>query len=165
MLSYPTPSRSAALLLALVLSSAAAAEPRYDVLNLRKLGLWDAYALNNHGHVVGAAPESRLLWNGKTVTQLPLSADPVITDLNDSGALIGYRSYPFDGDRGFVFADGASAEIEGARVPTAINNSGQITINGFGNPARAVIYHDGAATDVGTLGGTLTGLSDINTAG
>lgn len=112
-------------MLTLILSAAAATEPpRYDVLNLRQLGFWDADALNNHGHVVGAAPEGvRLLWDGETVTQLPLPTDsPVITGLNDSGALIGYRWFPLDGDRGFLMADGAFAESKAhaSRPPSTI---------------------------------------------
>ncbi len=161
---YPTP-RSAALLLALVVTSAFAAESRYEVLNLRTVGFSDAYAVNNHGHVVGGAPNgARFVWNGTSVAQIQMPEyHSVVTGLNDEGTIIGFRPFPFSNDRGFVIANGTFAEFEPTRIPTALNNSGQIAMS-IGNPSRPVIYHAGALTEIGSLGRS-TILSAINTAG
>ncbi len=161
---YPTP-RSAALLLAFI-SSAMAAQPRYDVVNLRPLGFRNAYALNNHGHVAGESSNGLILWNRETVSQLPTPIQgPVITDFNDAGDLVGYYSNPaFEGNRGFAIIDGNLKEIEQSSVATGINNTGQISLIS-GTPSRALINQAGTRTDIGSLGGPMTGITALNTAG
>ena len=164
---YPTP-RSAALLLALALSAASAAEPRYDVLDLRTLGFSDAFALNNLGHVAGRNESGEvLLWNGSTVSSTSLdSATPAIMDLNDLGSIVGTYTDPSLGeDFAFVLTAGELTKLQGFDVASAINNRGQIVLNSFGGSADAFIYQNGTSVALGSLGGTDTFPAAINTSG
>jgi len=162
---YPTP-RSAALLLALVLSTASAAEPRYDVLDLRTLGFRDASALNNLGHVAGRNESDEiLLWDGNTIARIkPPGEAPYIQDLNDSGVMIGFSSHSTGpSQRSFTIADGELAEMEDPFDSAhAINNQGQIALT---NRSRALIFKAGSLTDIGTLGGSDPWPVAINAAG
>ncbi len=166
---YPTP-RSAALLLALVLSTSTSAQPRYDILELEPLGFQLPRALNNHGHVVGETPDDILLWDGNSATliDVPVSL-PHITGFADSGAIVGYFLDPIPlTDAGFAIEDGTFKELENlprSSRPVAVNSPGQILIESGGVNQRSSIYQAGSRTELGSTGGPKAYPAAINTAG
>lgn len=167
--SCPTP-RSAALLLALV-SSAFAAEPRYDVLDLRTLGFYHASNLNNLGHVIGyevggpePQPGAYLLWNGSTVARNKIPVSGEITAFNDFGDLAGDSwDSALMRNRGWAVVDGHFQEFADAFAVTALNNQRQIAFNS--HSGGATIFQGSAHTNLGSLSGPSTGVRAINTAG
>jgi probable HAF family extracellular repeat protein len=109
-----------------------------------------AYAINNHGDCVGFIHEQTpdgefnkaVKWNanGTTVYLGGLAGYEHCRawDINDDGTVIGfcYNTSPEGGEIGFIWDDGAIAELSNFVPPTfggrpyALNNNGQIATNG-----------------------------------
>lgn len=126
-----------------------------------------AYALNDNGQVVGWASVSGLvrmhavLWNNGAMTDLGTlgSSESYANKINNSGQIIGSSS------DSFLWQNGIMARLDfGAKD---INNHGQIVgarLEADGT-LQALIWNDGATTDIGRIGSRNTRPLFINDAG
>jgi probable HAF family extracellular repeat protein len=125
-------------------------------------------AINLSGLVAGASATNNggsaaFLWNGKKTINLgqqaPLNgSDSAAAGINDSGQVVGRYGTP---EHAFLYSNGT---MTGLPEPSftgpngceadAINNTGQIagTCGDSIGQAHLVLWHNGAVTDLGTLG-------------
>jgi probable HAF family extracellular repeat protein len=131
-------------------------------------------AINLSGQVVGSADtktgSSSFLWNGKTMTSL---SGIGAYGINDSGQIVGTCG-PNPGTHACLDSNGKITQLPdpGTFTPidcngSAISNTGQI-IGGCDDTSsylHAVLWQNGTATDLGTLGGPQASAAAINNLG
>lgn len=161
----------------------------YAVAELRPLGGASsrALAINNSGQAVGAAQTSSgewraVLWDcGEAVDlgTLPDCAESHAWDINDLGQVVGVsHCEPERDDRAVMWVDGTPRELHppghlrGLAFAAALNNRGQVVGGAFtalepsAGDHHGVLWHDGLATDLGTLAdGSQSQAWDISDAG
>lgn len=151
-----------------------------------------AFAINNHGDVVGAAtnmiegapnyPEDPFLYHDGVMTSLGNFGGPWsgATSINDHGQIVGYSGTLSGADPGdiyprsaFLYEGGVLRNLGGllpgySSIATDINNLGQIVGSAaVGDDAHAFLYEDGKMIDLNTLidpasGWTISGAAAIN---
>jgi probable HAF family extracellular repeat protein len=133
-------------------------------------------ALNNAGAVTGfsftpSGEQHAFLFSGGVLQDLGTLGGLFSygNALNDLGVVVGKADLPDNGThRAFVFRDGTMSELTGINVdPWFINNAGDIAgaIASSGPFARAFIYRDDQMIDIGSLGGGLSFIHDLNESG
>lgn len=158
----PLNSAALATVVLLSLSSIAAAQPAYNVINLSQLfGNYSlsATAINDAGQVLltGGAGASYLYSNG-TLTQIGSAADVTrVNDLNNQGQIVGYARPDENGSefQAFLFNPNTSTTINPAPPGSvysygyAINNLGQV-VGQSQSPASppSVFLYDGSESNV-----------------
>jgi len=90
------------------------------------------------------------------------------TALNDFGTVVGKADLPDRRTRAFIFRNGTMSELTGVNVdPWFINNAEDVAgaFPGSGPSVRAFIHRSGQLIDIGSLGGGLTFIHDLNGGG
>jgi len=160
--------RQALLATALVLvapaGQPAAADPLYEIADLGPVSwpFWPPInrftAINDLGQVVGPFDDGDV-WENGVLTDLGLPGP--LCDINNAGQMIGnYRVVIQPGvweDRGYIYQDGAWADVEIGLV-NALNNAGQVVGGQW-------LWDGGDVTDLGSLGGGGTWASGLDDAG
>jgi probable HAF family extracellular repeat protein len=143
-------------------------------------------ALNQAGHVLGSddsmETERDYFYDGRMARELKIAAPSPkpdyigVTDLNDHDVVLGeyYDRETMTGGA-FLYDNGTVTKIpasSGLRSGYALNNAGDIVGTGHVDAERTapVLYRDGVATSLGTLGGFYGGsdggwATDINDRG
>ncbi|MCC6528510.1 MAG: hypothetical protein IT373_38040 [Polyangiaceae bacterium] len=144
--------------------------------------------VNAHGQVVGMASVAddtafhAFLWEDGEMVDLgaPLGLSSAAMAIDDAGVVVGRsREAPPRGDHVLLWRNG-EVEVLGPLVteveyatPTDIDRTGAIVVNAedvrcgadCGEYTRAFVWQNGAATELGSLGGTQTWASSRNTHG
>ncbi len=170
--------RSAAIIAAMLLTSASRAE-RYLVTDLGTTGVSAAaFALNSGGRVAGASLATdtelkALIWDGGGAFIEPIDgrSQSMGLGISDAGA-VAFVSYDLGGIApvGGVRAGSATINL-GSLVPRAINNGGAVAgalvIDDpiYGPIEHAARWEAGTTTDLGALGGHFSNAFAINEAG
>lgn len=125
-----------------------------------------AFAINDEGQVVGAAQMENgathaTLWrvgiSGATdLGVLPGGTTSVAYAINDLGQVVGQSNTADGGSHAFLWENGVMTDLtpnsEANTVATDINNQGEVC--GYrvqGSVVTAMLWHDGRATELGTL--------------
>ena len=122
-----------------------------------------AMAINDSGQIVGSSTKSDgtasyFLYANGAMTDLGLSADLNLIDINNSGQIAGYTYQAgLDEYFGFLYQNGAVTSL-GDFAPTAINDHGHI-FSSYDNG----VWHEGEIYDLNTLAAGF--LSDGTTPG
>jgi probable HAF family extracellular repeat protein len=140
-----------------------------------------ALGINNLGQVVGYATvnfnDHAFLYDPATAAMHDLGTMGAqwayAASINDSGAIVGTRSFDNTTYRAFLYASGVPQELAllggDYSQALAINNAGQIvghsSIAPGDAPLHAFLYHNGVANDLGTLGGANSVALAINNLG
>jgi probable HAF family extracellular repeat protein len=147
-------------------------------------GNGSVHALNNAGAVTGSflAPSGQLhafLFSGGVFQDLGTLGGRFSegTALNDFDVVAGNADQPDEDDpqHAFVFRNGTMSDLSGLAVDQFssarfINNAGDIAgetlwSSPFPGAPRAFIYRNGQMTDIGSLGGGLSTILDLNESG
>lgn len=124
-------------------AACAATTPSYGIVSLGSLGggYQQAYAINNHGQIVGESTTASgafhaFLYSGGTMQDLgTLATSSRATNINDNGQIVGrFYDVATANYRAFVYSDGVMHDIFGPStrayvvnsVANDINNKGQI---------------------------------------
>jgi probable HAF family extracellular repeat protein len=137
-----------------------------------------AYAINNHGLIVGqainyASQADACLWDGGAITDLGKMGgnSSIALGINDAGAVVGNYGTNNYGSSAFLYTNGVMVSLGtlGGTNSSAngINNARQIAgsskvINGDNH---AFLYDSGTMIDLSTLGGSTSTAAAINQSG
>ncbi|MBN2015912.1 T9SS type A sorting domain-containing protein [Candidatus Dojkabacteria bacterium] len=123
-------------------------------------------SINNSGQIVGG----NNLWEDGTITELDIPDNAGVTDINDSGQIVG--AYPTSSGEfhAFLLENGVISDLgtlPGKRnsAPLKINNLGQIVGRADYPGYRAFLWENGTMNDLGTLGGADSYAYSINDSG
>jgi len=119
----------------------------------------EATAVNSGGDVVGGSNGDAFLVHDGTMTNLGTGE---ATGINDTGQIVGY-----DTAGAFEVSGGARTALPGLSTitsTTGINNNGQAvgSSDDASGDSQAVMWNNGAITDLGTLGGPQSAAYAIN---
>lgn len=128
-------------------------------------------AMNAKGTMAGFDSTGKVyLWRKGVRSTLPLPFNASARGINNRESVVGVASTP-DGDRAFLHSRGGTAILDtGSGVGSYANalNDRETVVGAIlyaDYHYRAVAWHNGAATDLGTLGGGTSVATDINSAG
>ena len=143
-------------------------------------------AVNRTGEVAGQSDTKNggrdaALWTGKATVDLgalgPLAGwESSATGINDSGQVVGWWGFN-PGRHAWLYSNGTITDLPEPSFATAtgatgcaaiaINNNGQIvgTCDDASSDLHAVLWQNGTATDLGTLGGLQASAAAINNLG
>jgi|ERR1022692_44828 probable HAF family extracellular repeat protein len=142
-------------------------------------------SINNVGQIAGtnesAGSHMAVIFSSGKLSSLgtlgsylePHNSTPInysfASGINSSGQVIGRSSSPSEGESPFLYRTGTMTplSIGSSAVANGINNAGRVTGAFFAvsGTFHAFVYSDGSLSDLGTLGGTQSFASSINTAG
>jgi probable HAF family extracellular repeat protein len=155
-------------------ASAAFLWQRGVIMNLGTIGTDSlAFAINSRGQVVGTSYTNSgqphvILWQDGVLTDLGPGQG---VDINDRGQVLGTfarangHEVPGIWYRGHVTELATPPPYEAVR-PIAINEQGWVVASALLNiETRGLLLASGSAVDLGTLGGTNTTVTDINSRG
>jgi probable HAF family extracellular repeat protein len=137
----------------------------------------EGVAINGSGEVVGwaqtkAGYADQFLWNGKTMVDLG-NWNGNATDINDAGQISGTCGTA-PGQHACLFSNGTLTQLPNPTTFTpfncagsAINKTGQVVggCDDASSNLHAVLWQNGMATDLGTLGGSAANATAINNIG
>lgn len=140
------------------------------------------YGINNNGQATGmgvtpfSGPNRAFLYSNGTMTDLGApsgTSHSAGNAINDNGQVVGYGFNRGGlGSTAFLYSNGAMTSLGWGSFGVAygINNSAQVVGSGsttqdYFAPVHALLYSNGATTDLGTLGGTSSTAYAINDSG
>lgn len=159
---------AALFLLTTLYGASVQAAPEYTFTDLGTLtgGNYSAaFAINNHGQIVGYSTSNSgnraFLWQSGSMNSLgvlPGGGDSVAIDINNSGQIIG-RSDSSNGSRAFLWQSGSMSNLgllsgaSGQSAANAINDAGQIagSSSTSGGTSHAFLWQSGSMTDLGSF--------------
>jgi probable HAF family extracellular repeat protein len=130
-------------------------------LDLHSSNWVDVWSINSSGTVVGDAHASAVVWRNGKPTKLGKEPSTALA-ISDRGTIIGY-----DQRQSVVWRNGVETVLDALGSVTAINERDQVigeTDVADGVP-HAMLWQDGATTDLGTIGAVPSHATAINDAG
>jgi probable HAF family extracellular repeat protein len=155
----------------LLLCGAARARAEYIITDLGTLGGGHesmAAGINDAGQVVGTAFTSDggyhafLYSNGVMIDVNPPGTLSFGNGINASGQVVG-NALSNNSGYGFLYSNGKITALSGLFSASGISASGQVA--GTGSLGTATLYSGGKLTNLGSLGGDLSGPRAVNAAG
>lgn len=146
--------------------------PRYAVTEVAAPGFrLDATALNDLGQVAGNATSiatgdrQAFLYTAGQMIDIGagLTQSSHVVGLNNRGDVVGFLTANSTVSGGFLFSEGTMTVLPPEVTEARDINDARQVVGQRGN--HAFVYHDGAFTDLGTLGGSSSWASAINQAG
>src|SRR5262245_17353898 len=152
------------------------AAPPYSLIDLGTFGTVQsaqAWDVNDAGHVVGIAGTRAFLWQNGVKTDLGTLGGSAssASALNEAGHIVGFSALttPPSGTHAVLWTNGTITDLtpdvtsnQGAAA-VGVNEAGQVI--GNLSYAKAFLWHNGARTSLGDLGGGASTASDINDSG
>ncbi|MET7876982.1 hypothetical protein ABZS52_08630 [Micromonospora profundi] len=125
-------------------------------------------AINDRGQIVGSGDTGPVLWTNGHVRPLPLDA---VSDINESSQVSGGVLHPPDGFHAALWHLGRGTDLGAG----PFNRSNTYALNDLGwtigwqfsaqQYPRGILWRNGRAMDIGTLGGNTTEPRAINNSG
>jgi probable HAF family extracellular repeat protein len=130
-------------------------------LDLRSANWVDVYGINSSATVVGDAHATAVVWRDGKPTQLATEPSTAFA-INDHGTIVGE-----DHSDSVIWQSGVKSVLDAISAVTAINEHDQVIGQlSLGNGVQhAMLWQNGASTDLGTLGAPSSYATAINDAG
>lgn len=120
----------------------------------------DVYGINSSGTVAGDAHARAVIWRNGAPTLLAKEPSTARA-INDRGTVVGD-----DQHEAVIWRNGAEQPLEGVATVTAINAQDQVIgETPIGGATHAMLWQDGAVHDLGSIGGSDSWATAINSAG